>query len=256
MNVSVKSLLVVASLITSACSSIPEKESIQVLAPPTEKTLKPKASLEVDAVLLDHRYFTVSYNRKHRLANWVIYTLEKKDLHGSGRRAKKFKADPILVKLGIQPVVHSDYTHSGYTRGHLAPAEDFSRTQEAIEATFVMSNVIPQKGPVNSGAWARLEKQVRSFACGEEKIKVVTGPILKAGLSQLPAGVSIPEEFFKLVIDETPPRKSIAFIFNQSERGQTALSKQVSLSELQKLKMLPAEELPADSKLNDWKTCQ
>jgi DNA/RNA endonuclease G (NUC1) len=75
--------------------------------------------------------------------------LHKKDLNGSGERIKKFKPDPLLKTAGLTPVHHDDYTYSGYARGHLAPAEDFSRSQEAIESTFLMSNVIPQKTSIN-----------------------------------------------------------------------------------------------------------
>lgn len=119
-----------------------------------------------------------------------------------------------------------------------------------------MSNVIPQTSRVNSGAWRSREKQVRSYACGEEKITVITGPILKAGLPTLKAKISIPQEFFKIVIDETPPKKSLAFIFNQNERGQSISKNQVTINVILSMVPLQRETIPEDSKLSDWKTCQ
>ena len=187
---------------------------VQVAAPLTEKNKDP------NEILLDHKYFVIAYNKEHHLAKWVKYTLNKSDLNGPGKRPSRFKADPLLQKLKIKAIKHEDYTNTGYARGHLAPAEDFSRSQDAIESTFVMSNVIPQKGSVNSGAWAQLEKKVRTWACGEESITIYTGPIIEQGLSSISSGVLIPNKFFKIIIDNTPPKKVIAVIYNQLEKNQ------------------------------------
>lgn len=238
-------------LILTGCSTIPKNNPSG-----SEPAYSDKTRPSIAEVLLDHRFFLVNYNKDHRLANWVRYTIEKKDLGGNGVRIKKFRYDPLLKAMGIEPVQHNDYANSGYDRGHLAPAEDFSRSQEAIESTFVMSNVIPQTSRVNSGAWRSLEKQVRSYACGEEKITVITGPILKAGLPTLKAKISIPQEFFKIVIDETPPKKSLAFIFNQNERGQSVSKNQVTINVILSMVPLQRETIPEDSKLTEWKTCQ
>lgn len=64
-----------------------------------------------EEVILNHRYFTISYNKIHRLANWVKYVLKKEDLNGPGIRPKKFKPDPLLKEKNIIAVVHEDYTH-------------------------------------------------------------------------------------------------------------------------------------------------
>lgn len=130
-----------------------------------------------------------------------------------------------------------------------------SRSQEAIESTFVMSNVIPQKTSINSGSWARLERQVRSWACGEEAITVITGPVLTDALPKLKSGVSIPNEFFKIIVDDTPPKKSISFIFEQSLKGRTLINRQTLKSKIEAL--LPKEtKFPEDSTISQWKTCQ
>jgi endonuclease G len=157
--------------------------------------------------------------------------------------------------MGIQPVSHDDYTNSGYNRGHLAPAEDFSKSQEAIDSTFIMSNVIPQKGIVNSGAWAQLEKKVRSWACGEKVITVITGPVLTSDLSKLKnSDISVPNEFYKIILDETPPLKLIAFKYNQFEKNQNIIKNKVSFTDVQTQDKLNLSTVK-DSEVNDWKTC-
>lgn len=186
-------------------------------------SLTEKVQKDPNELMLDHQYFVIAYDKKHNIAKWVKYTLTKGDLNGPGKRPSRFRADPFLQKLGLKSIKHDDYTNTGYARGHLAPAEDFSRSQEAIESTFVMSNVIPQRGSVNSGAWAQLEKKVRSWACGEESIMVITGPIIEDGLTNLSAGVVVPNRFFKVIIDNTPPKKAIGFVYNQTDKGQNII---------------------------------
>lgn len=222
-----------------------------------QQTIPILISNENKEIVLDHEYYVINYNRENRLANWVRYTLTKKDLRGSGVRISRFKPDPLLIKRGIEPVKHDDYTNSGYARGHLAPAEDFSRSQKAIESTFYMSNVIPQKGFVNSSSWASLERKVREWACGEEKITVITGPILKKNLPKIKGDISVPQAFFKIVIDETPPKKAMAFIYNQTDTSQSIHStkNKVSVKTLIADNRLEVESV-RDSTIDEWKSCK
>jgi endonuclease G len=243
-------ILIIYLLFLTACTTTnPIKEDVN------KKTELPK--LQADTIILSHEYFTISYNKFHRLANWVRYSLNKKDLSGPGDRKKykRFFPDPLLVEKSIPPVIHDDYTHSGYARGHLAPAEDFSRSQEASKSTFIMSNVIPQKGSINSGSWAQLEKKVREWACGEETITVITGPILTDKLTKLVNEISIPQEFFKIIIDETPPKKAISFIYNQNAPKQSVDKNQKPLPEVL-LKSQLNLEVVEDSIPQDWKACK
>ena len=71
-----------------------------------------------------------------------------------------------------------DYRRSGYDRGHLAPAADMAFSRQTMADSFFMSNMSPQKPAFNREIWKDLEALVRSFAITEQKIVVVTGPIL------------------------------------------------------------------------------
>lgn len=169
-------------------------------------------------IVLNHSLFKISYSKKHRLANSVQYVLTKEDLQNEkGKRVDRFRADPLLVNEGVEPVQPTDYYKTGYDRGHLAPAGDFKRTQAAVDSTFVMSNMVPQKPNLNRQAWRFLEERIRTWACGEQKLFIVTGPILNESLPSLPKDISIPDRFYKAVYDQTPPVKSICFIYSQDD---------------------------------------
>lgn len=205
-----KTTLLIAVLLLSGCSTTrkhaPEKRSQDVS--------------QAEVVILDHKYFKIAYNPSKRLAQYVTYQLTAENLRNkTASRANKFITDPILQQKKLPYVVTAEYTKSGFDRGHLAPSADFAWSQEANDLTFVMSNMAPQSPNLNRDAWKRLEDKVRKWACGEEMVTVITGPVFSNGLNKLKSGLEIPQEFFKIVIDETPPKKIISFLYHQDDKG-------------------------------------
>lgn len=239
-------LLLAAFTALIACQSTPQKQ----FAVPAADTL-----------LLDHKYFEVHYIPDRKIAKYVKYTLTAANLRSrSAVRKNRFFLDPFLKARKIPGVAANGYARTGYQRGHLAPAEDFRFHQDAIDATFVMSNMAPQKGSLNGGPWKKLEEKVRRYACGEEKITVITGPVLKDDLIQLPSGVPVPEQFFKVVIDETPPQKALAYLMHQDDRGDVVDERVVSFDVLKEktkedfISGLPnADHLRQPAQVNAWK---
>jgi endonuclease G len=69
----------------------------------------------------------------------------------------------------------SDYTNSGYDRGHMTPAGDASTLASEGE-TFSMANVVPQLHVLNAGEWEKIENYVRNLATQQGEVYVVTGP--------------------------------------------------------------------------------
>lgn len=192
-------------------------------------------------VLLDHKYFQVYYDPKLRLPRAVVYTLTAEHLRAATtKRHDKFRADPLLVGRHQPYVDKKEYTRSGYDKGHMAPFKDFAWSQEGGEETFVMSNMVPQKPKLNQQAWEDLEEHVREWGCGEEKLTVVTGPLIEEGLSTLKSGLPIPRRFFKILIDETPPKKIIAFVYNQEDNHKGLTTERVT----------PVEAVTQESRLD------
>lgn len=222
------------------------------------KQEQPKHDLRT--VTLDHKYFQILYSQTHRLPVWVEYTVTKADLKGSGKRRDNFHKDKLLENMGITPVGPNDYPGDKFDRGHMAPAADFKRSQEATDETFVMSNMAPQTANLNRRAWEKLEARVRTWICGEEKLTVISGPILKTDLPRLEKGITIPERFFKVVYDETPPLKSIAFIYSQSDSGDPYLNRIVDFKDVEKETGLrfskETTKYPEVKDIGAWKACK
>lgn len=214
-------------------------------------------------IILDHKYFKIAYDQEKRLARYVVYQLTAEHLSNKAAdRKNKFKADPILKEKNIPYVLPGEYTRSNFDRGHLAPSADFAWSQEANDLTFVMSNMAPQSPNLNRDAWKRLEDQVRKWACGEKVVSVITGPILRAGLPRLKSGLEIPQEFFKIVIDETPPVKMISFIYHQSDRGDVLAQRVIPVSKIEEstgialnheFPQMKSHRVRLPASLNEWK---
>ncbi len=205
-------------------------------------------------VILDHKYFKVHYDPDLRLARYVEYTLERENLLVKlGKRKNKFVPDPILTNANLPFVTTKEYTKTGFDRGHLAPSADFTHSQAANDATFVMSNIAPQTKLLNRGVWKTLEEQVRFWACGEKKLTVITGPIFGPTDKTLPSGLTIPQRFFKIIIDETPPRKVKAYIHHQKDPKTTMPYREFPVSEVERqAKITFPHSFPKES--GDWKS--
>ena len=81
-------------------------------------------------------------------------------------------------------------TFSGHDRGHMVPSADMRWSLDALKATYLYSNISPQRPELNRGAWADLEDwmsaveasalpALHAFARGLRKVQ----PAVIAGLS-------------------------------------------------------------------------
>ena len=94
-----------------------------------------------------------------------------------------------------------DYVHSGFDRGHMAPAGDMP-TGAAQAQSFTLANMVPQDRAVNRGLWAAIEESVRRLASARQTLFVVTGPIYDGASAQAINGrVLVPTQLFKAVYD-------------------------------------------------------
>ena len=162
--------------------------------------------------IIDREGYALGYIEYHEQPSWVIYhmTAEEATTKAASRN-DNFREDP---EIPTGSATLADYRGSGYDRGHLAPAADLAFSIKTMDESFYLSNMSPQRGEFNRGIWANLENLVRSFAKTEGDIYVVTGPVLpqKKTLTIGPNKVTVPERYYKVVWDRTPPEKAIGFI--------------------------------------------
>ena len=163
--------------------------------------------------IVEHEFYTLSYDEDHEQAEWVAYEVNLKRLNGKKvKRTDDFRPDPRVKTRSATP---DDYRRSGYTRGHLAPAGDMNFHPDAMSESFYMSNMSPQVYHFNGGVWRELEEQVRDWGRKYKQLYVVTGPVLSEPVLETIGRnkVSVPASYYKVLLDLTEPEfKGIGFI--------------------------------------------
>lgn len=122
--------------------------------------------------IVRHTYYTLSFNSRHKQANWVYYILGSEGKERVAERTDRFREDKKVPSGSAKP---SDYTKSGYDRGHLCPAADMTHSAEAMEETFLMSNISPQLRFL-TGEYGKAWKS--KFGIGERKNGFILSPVL------------------------------------------------------------------------------
>jgi endonuclease G len=123
--------------------------------------------------LLVKPQYALSYNNNTLIPNWVSWQLNSSWL-GSTPRQDDFRADTTLPSTWHR-VAGSDYTGSGFDRGHMTPSADRTNTISSNSATFLMTNMIPQAPDNNQGPWANLENYLRTLVSQGKELYIISG---------------------------------------------------------------------------------
>ena len=147
--------------------------------------------------LMEKPQYSMSYSRDNGGPNWVSWHLDASWL-GSAPRQDDFRADTTLP-TGWYRVQATDYSGSGFDRGHMCPSADRTVTIVANSATFLMTNMIPQLPANNQGVWANLESYSRTLVSQGNELYIISGG---HGLQFFIANghVAVPAQTWKVII--------------------------------------------------------
>lgn len=162
--------------------------------------------------LIAYKGMTVSFNPSTHQPNWVAWELLASETDGESGRESNFATDTSVEGCATT----ADYRGSGYDRGHMAPAGDMKWSPETMRESFLLTNICPQAGDLNRGAWKKLEEKCRQRAVADSALVIVCGPIFTPGegVERIGAtGVAVPRQFFKVALSPyTNPPVAIGFI--------------------------------------------
>jgi endonuclease G, mitochondrial len=171
--------------------------------------------------------YALEHDSLAKIPLWVCGSLDPNLVFGPAKRKNKWRPDPALD--GKPRAVDADYRNSGFQRGHMIASEDRVANQELNDATFFLSNAVPQNGPLNGGPWARLEATIRAWVetGALTNAKTITGgffydpeeddPATADGIvnfQRIGAGhVAVPTHIYKIVVGQRgAARRAIAFV--------------------------------------------
>jgi endonuclease G len=186
--------------------------------------------------------YALSYNNAKRIPNWSSWQLNRSWI-GQAPRQNSFRPDPTLPDNWYR-VKPSDYSGSGYDRGHITPSADRDNTPENQTSTYIMTNIVPQAPDNNQGPWVMLENYCRDLAMQGKELYIVAGSYGNKGVLQK-GNITIPETVWKVIVvmdrpgqtpqDITAKTRVIAVEMPNSQgiRAKTWQSFQVSVDSLE-----------------------
>ncbi|MBN2348191.1 MAG: DNA/RNA non-specific endonuclease [Bacteroidales bacterium] len=184
-------------------------------------------------IIIEHSAFTMSYNTNYVLPSWVAYTLTKEQVLGTLTFKPKYVPDPKIVGRKADK---KDYKGSSYIMGQLVLVDDMKHSEQAMEESYYMSNIVPQKLAFYKYMWKTLTDFTHKWVMEGNQLYIVAGPIL----SDAPFGtigenkVSLAKRYYKVILD-LESKKAIGFIFNNGMSSQSITNFALSVDEVEKI---------------------
>jgi endonuclease G len=158
----------------------------------------PTSTSDASAFLSVKSDYVVSYNSVRKVPNWVSWELNTSYL-GSITRQDDFRPDDTLP-ASLPQAQLTDYSGSGFDRGHMCPSADRTLTVEDNSQTFYLTNMVPQAAHNNRGPWAQLETEARTIAQSGKELFVISGGVFSSSSGTIGTGVSVPDKTFKVIV--------------------------------------------------------
>lgn len=202
------------------------------------------------------------YSEQLRLPVAVSWYLTGDHTRGNNKRKNQQFHPDTDVK---NPVTTLDYMQSGYDRGHMCPAGDNKWNQQALDETFLMTNICPQNHNLNKNDWNDLEMLCRQWARKYGRIYIVCGPVLR-GTQHKQIGprqrrVTVPEAFYKVVLRTGKNAAAIGFVYDNKGSRQPMKQAVRTVDEIERMTGIDffsalddqtENRIEAQADLKDW----
>lgn len=215
------------SIFTLAQAQMPgcEKHFFQKATP--EFTRK---ALQANTTGLCFEAFAVMHSGISKTPLWSAEHLTRDSL----KAAKEVKREDSFHAEATLPPKHgaelADYAHSGFDRGHMAPAADMP-TVQAQHESFSLANVVPQNRKNNQVLWSAIEGATRHLVNVRGELYVITGPVFEGDkIERINGRVFVPTQVFKAVVDPSA-NEGAAWIAPNDDSGNYQV---ISIAELEK----------------------
>ncbi len=215
-------------------------ELIQVRMPMTEND-----------VLLERESYLICYNTATRCPNYVAWWIDESRLEKNVKRSDSFMEDVQVTDK--HRIIHSDYSRSGYDRGHMCPAADNRYSQVAMDECFLMTNMCPQTHTLNAGDWNDLEEKCREWGRIYDHVYVVSGPIYTSDTPKKIGQrrrfkIAVPDKFFKVVLmEKNGEYGALGYVMNNNDDKRPLEDYAVTVDEVERItKMDFFHALPDD----------
>ena len=122
--------------------------------------------------IIDKEFIEICYDYDFKAAKSVAYTLEGDLVNETNIKERPSFYEEESLDEDVRASRY-DYTNTGFDRGHMAPDAAFDWSEESLESTYSMANIIPQIPYVNREMWTDVEKYARRKAVDLGEVKII-----------------------------------------------------------------------------------
>lgn len=156
--------------------------------------------------LMTKTQYALAYNNSRGSANWVSWHLSTA-WKGTATRCDCFTADNSLPTTFFKATT-SNYTNTGFDRGHMCPSDDRDGSSADNAATFLMTNILPQAPNNNQITWAALETYCRTLITQGNELYIISGGRGTGGTGSnggttntiASGSITVPNRFWKVIV--------------------------------------------------------
>lgn len=179
-----------------------------------------------ESFVIKFRY-TVSFNSKNRIPNWVAWVQNKSHYQGTKVARSPFNNDEFLPSCPTHGEYNQQFTKGQYVRGHMCPREASMWNEDARRCADTMSNICPQTSTINGngGSWRKIENACKEWTDNNfTELYIVCGPILSSIWTWLPTTpeIAVPQKYFKAILGkkDNGSFSGIAYVFDNDLVGK------------------------------------
>ncbi len=152
--------------------------------------------------IIDKQYYEICYDYALKGARSVSYSLDADNVDKLNieQRPSFYKESSISETYASS---YSDYTGSGYDRGHLANDASFDWSDKSLYSVYSMANIVPQNPNVNRYSWIDTENLERAKAKEYGSVDIYIEVRYSDNPMQIGENeISVPSGFYKSISNE------------------------------------------------------
>ena len=167
--------------------------------------------------VIDKTYFSICYDHTFKGARYVGYHLDGQLVHKNNiEERQNFYTEKLLPKRYRS--TSSDYTGTGFDRGHLASDASFDFDIKALRKTYTLANSVPMTPFVNRKIWVKAEKLERKVAYSLGEVYVLNGVIYGGRDERIgKSSLAVPYAFWKMIYSKDHSYERCFYMKNMDE---------------------------------------
>lgn len=149
-------------------------------------------------LLIDNSYFKTCYSFEHNSAIWSYAKIyEDNNNVGISKRPSFYSEKRIPIE---HRVYTSDYTNTGFDRGHLQNDANFDYSEESLRETYSMSNITLQYPKTNQISNRLIENRQREVLKTQKELEIYI--FVYYTKEKVKNKISIPSYFYIITVNK------------------------------------------------------